>query len=433
MLSWHIVTASTYYAAGTYDDNKLYFLSDTGEIYKGALPFSEAIAFVDDTASGATFDTELGKITNPARRKLYVSKATLAAKTYDGTAWQWVIHPVVATLDDTNTTDPVSGKAVADYVADVIGDSETFFHAVAYDSTSKVLSFTGGEDGKKQVTLNGLACQITYDDTTGKLAIKDKAGTELSSINLDLERFVKSGTYNATTRKITLYFDDAKTDYVEIDVADLISIVSATDTDSVDLTATNTQQGTVLKADVKLAAGVGHTDNLIQVIAGEGLYVAPTDLSDYMKLVDNATNGDILTVNASGQAVDSGKKIGAGTISATPDANTLATEAAVEAIRAALQTNIDGKIAKVAGATAGNLPTLTNDGQLSDSGKAIGGATLAATPDANTLATEAAVKKYADDLKTNSIVQDVAANASETTKVASVKAIADALSWQTTM
>ncbi len=53
--------------------------------------------------------------------------------------------------------------------------------------------------------------------------------------------------------------------------------------------------------------------------------------------------------------------------------------------------NLDGKLDKVTGAVANNIPAFTASGALQDSGKAIGGATLAATPDSNTLATEAAV------------------------------------------
>ncbi len=63
----------------------------------------------------------------------------------------------------------------------------------------------------------------------------------------------------------------------------------------------------------------------------------------------------------------------------------------VEAARAALQTNIDAKAAKVTGATAGNLAGLSAAGDLTDSGLKAGGATLNASPNATTLATEAAV------------------------------------------
>jgi len=49
------------------------------------------------------------------------------------------------------------------------------------------------------------------------------------------------------------------------------------------------------------------------------------------------------------------------------------------------------KINKVANATAGNIATLTSEGDVQDSGKKAGGGTLAAIPSADTLATEGAV------------------------------------------
>lgn len=48
-------------------------------------------------------------------------------------------------------------------------------------------------------------------------------------------------------------------------------------------------------------------------------------------------------------------------------------------------------ILKVTGATENNIATFAADGSIKDSGKKVGGSTLAASPNANTLATEAAV------------------------------------------
>jgi len=62
--------------------------------------------------------------------------------------------------------------------------------------------------------------------------------------------------------------------------------------------------------------------------------------------------------------------------------------------------DLTDKLDKVTGAVAGNLPILTAEGGIEDSGKKIGGATLAESPDANTLATEAAVKAAIDSQPT---------------------------------
>ncbi len=59
-------------------------------------------------------------------------------------------------------------------------------------------------------------------------------------------------------------------------------------------------------------------------------------------------------------------------------------------------TDISSKADKVAGAVEGNFAGLDANGNLTDSGKKAGGATMATTPDANTLATEIAVKAAMD-------------------------------------
>ena len=155
-----------------------------------------------------------------------------------------------------------------------------------------------------------------------------------------------------------------------------------------------------------------------------------------MKLVGSAVENNIATFGTGGQVKDSGVKVGGATLVAK-DATTVATEAAVEAIRAALQTAIDGKIAKMSGATAGNVVTATADGQVQDSGKVIGGATLNGSPNENTLATEAAVSAAIAAAKTDvlldSDVKNALADSDTDATIPSSKAVVDALKWVTTM
>ena len=51
----------------------------------------------------------------------------------------------------------------------------------------------------------------------------------------------------------------------------------------------------------------------------------------------------------------------------------------------------NAKMDKITNAVENNVATFNGEGNVKDSGKAIGGATLSATPNANTIATEAAV------------------------------------------
>ncbi len=63
---------------------------------------------------------------------------------------------------------------------------------------------------------------------------------------------------------------------------------------------------------------------------------------------------------------------------------------AVKLSELATVTQLNNKVDKVVG-TVDNLVAFAADGAIKDSGKAVGGSTLNVTPDANTVATEAAV------------------------------------------
>ena len=172
-----------------------------------------------------------------------------------------------------------------------------------------------------------------------------------------------------------------------IAVGDLVDTYTAGNTDTISMSVLGNQ----FTANVKLDTVTG--GNLIQANEN-GLYVAPVSLAECMQLVDGATENNLASFDAAGQVKDAGVSVGGSTLAGTAGllATEQAVQAAITALQTTLQSAIDGKIAKVASATANNVPTLTSDGSLQDSGKAIGGATLAGTPNANTLATEAAVK-----------------------------------------
>ena len=481
MLSWHFVTAAEYYgAAPTYDNDKLYFLSDTHEIYKGNVPFTEAVIMVDDSTGG--FNTALQGITNPARRKIYMSQTTMEGRIYDGTSWKTVIRAVDTAVTDSSSNLITSG-AVATYVAQKIAEitgGDGFVKNITYTPGTATLAITGGE-GEPSIQLSGLGVSLSYTAETGAIQLQDVTGAPVgSAINLDLERFVSAAAYDSAKKEIILAFTDvAKIDtgasyaypgtmpanpteglacratagdeskwymykgsaWTEIPadetplviaVGDLVDTYTAANTDTIEMTVSTNQ----FSANVKLDSTKG--ENLIKS-SSNGLYVAPVDLSTYMELVSGATENNIASFGTDGQVKDSGVKAGGATLVGT--AGLLATEqavqAAITALQNTLQSAIDGKIAKVASATANNVPTLTADGSIQDSGKAIGGATLAGTPNANTLATEAAVKAAIDTAKADCLVDSdkkTTIEASDTDDtIPTSQAVVEALSWVTTM
>lgn len=380
MLTWHYVTSAEYAAAdvSVKTADKLYFLSDTKQIYRGTELFTEACSLYSVLPA------------TPAVGRLYIDQNTLEGKIYNGSAWTTVIQPVQATLTASDTAKPVSGKAVADYVADEIAKvtgSGELVKSLSYAANTNKFTVTMADDSTSEIEMTGVAADLSYNKTTGLLQVKNAAGTVIGTgINLDLERFVSSATYDHSTHKIKLVFNDDKNP-LEIDVGDLIDTYTAADSETIHLTVT----GNEFTAEAIIASDDAHKDNLL-VKTANGLYVAPVDLSGKMDKDTDAVVGNVAKFDANHNAVDSGAKIGGATLGAEKSASVLATEAAVEAIRASLQTAIDGKIAKMATGTADEIVTSTADGQVQRSGVKVGGDALAAAPDAATVATEKAVK-----------------------------------------
>lgn len=422
LLTWHYITSTVYNNASDTEktDEKIFFLSDTGEIYRGKKLFTESVILYTEEP------------TVKAVGKLYVNSTTLEGKVWNGSAWTTVIKPVQATLSTTDTSNPVSGKAVADHVASEIAKinaSGDIVKNVTYTSATNTLVVAKADGTSSNVPLTNVAADLVYDTATGKLQVKNASGTAIGTgVNLDLERFVQSASY--ADGKITLVFND-ESDPIEIDVGDLIDTYTAGNTTSVALTLT----GNKFTADVIVAETAG---NMLQS-TDTGLYVAATDISGKVDKVSNATADAIATLTADGNIKNSNVKIGGATLAATPNATTLATEAGVNAIRTALNTSISGKMTKVATGHAGELITANADGDAALSGIKTGGATFKATPDSATLATEAGAAAFVKGYgiaKTDIVVKgDLAtevADASDS-KVPSEKAIIDALTWKTTI
>lgn len=422
MLSWHFVNLETYKAASEAEKSadKLFFISDTGEIYRGTQSFSESvILFTEEPAVKAT-------------GKLYVNSTTLEGKIWNGTAWQTVIQPVQASLNATNTNQPVSGKAVSDFVAGEINkitNGSQLVKDVEYVAASNSLKVTMADGTNDSVPMTNIAADLVYDKATGLLQVKNAAGTAIGTgINLDLERFIEEASYDHETRTITLRFNTGAAP-LTIDVGDLVDTYTAADSSSVHLAVT----GNEFTAEVLLSADAGNQ----LVKKANGLYVAAVDMSGKVDKVTDAAAGNIATFAAGGNVADSGAKVGGATLATTPLTTTLATEKAVDAVRTALTTLINGKIAKMGTGAADQVVTSTADGSVQRSNYTVGGETL--TGAANVLATEKAVDAFVKSTavaKSNirvdgALKQDTASASDEF--VPSEKAMVSALSWITTV
>lgn len=417
MLTWHYVTSAAYHAASMSDKtaDKLFFLSDTKEIYRGTESFTESIILYST------------KPDSPAVGKLYINQTTLEGSIWNGTAWTTVIKPVDSEVTAAGTN-PVSGKAVADYVADKISEvtgSDGLVAGVEYVAASQSIKVTMADGTDDTIQLTDLAVGLAYDSTTGALNVVDATGKTLgTAVNLDLERFIESASYDAAEHKIILNFND-DTEALEIPVGDLVDTYTAANSSTISLTVT----GNEFKAEAIVAETAG---NMLKA-TDSGLYVAATDISGKVDKVAKATANDIAVLTAEGGISDSGVKAGTSTLGNS--ATTLATEAAVQAVVATLNTSINAKMTKVGTGHTDEVIVADANGDASASGKKLGGESFNATPNATTLATEAGVKGYVDGYavaKTNVVASIDAASASSV-KVTSEKAIVDAMTWKTTI
>ena len=342
MLNWYFITSAQYKDAKTKDSESLYFLSDTKEIYRGTDLFTQSVIFYSELP------------TTPAVGQLYVDSATLEGKTYTGTEWKTVIKPVAdtVTIDGAN---PVSGKAVAAYVADALktsaAEAQAAYKDASYSATTNKFTFTTNSGDTKEVEITNLPVDMAFtkdtDTGVGLLQLKGKDGKVIGTgVNLDLERFVKSGEYDTTSKKITLYFDDAKTDKVEIDAAALVDIYTGASTSTADVSVSKDNK---ISVTVKASETEG---NLVQV-KDDGLYVAPVDQSAKMDKDTDAVENNLAKFDKNGNAVDGGVKAGGATLAATPNSSTLATEAAVNAVKSALETKVNEEKERAQGVESG--------------------------------------------------------------------------------
>lgn len=291
LLNWHIVDSATF-IAGEKHDNCIYFLSDTREIYRGNVPFTESVIMYTEIPTSGI-----------AVNRLYINSTTLEGRVWDGAKWTVVIRPVADTVT-IDGADPVSGKAVANYVAAKLAGTNTPANTVAsltWDSLEHILTVTKGDASSETIVFDGLGADLVYTKSTGELQLVDASGNTIgSAVKLDLERFVTAGEYDAENKSIVLYFDAEKTDSVTIPVEDLVDTYTAEGTNGLNLTV----EGSVIKGSVKISTDSG---NLITLGADGGIYVAPIDISSKMDKVTDATEGNIATFGADGQVIDSGK------------------------------------------------------------------------------------------------------------------------------
>jgi len=250
---FYAVTQAQYDNLETKDANALYFLTDTGSIRKGDVPFSHPVRTVDVfPVSG-----EPGTV--------YVNIATHEARLWDGTAWRNSALPTVTAIGDSPTDQQVAtAKAVKTYIdgkiATVNGDVESVIAGVSY--ADKSITVSKGTGDPVVTPLKGLVDGVSYDGATGELSLTTNGGTPLT-VNLPVENFLSAAAFNKATNVLTLTLTGGET--VEVNLADLVDTYNGKTGQTVNVTIADNGE---VSAAVNVSADTGN----ILLAKADGLY-----------------------------------------------------------------------------------------------------------------------------------------------------------------
>lgn len=399
-------TLSQYTSLSTPNTDTLYFITDAQRVYKGNVDVTQNIVIVTG------FDTEGGIYSDSAvETKMYINPTTWEMRVKNGSSWS-ILSPGYIT-DGTNWTTVVANsagkfatvKAINDALSDTLS---SIAPDVSYDNATGTLTV-----GETTARLTGVVNGISYNSSQIQLTVSSISASgepTTQTISLPKDNFVRSGRYEAnwdlpgggTGPAIILTVnggEGTEDTEVVIPAASLVEVYTGGSTQSITVNVSEDNQITA-SAIIDSAAGNA-------LVSGEGglrVSIIGTDVTDGNLVLADGTgklkDGGV-TVLASGAMGNSSTQIPVASVIAT------AISAAVSAAQGTLQeaiealgtrvTNLETFQSSLSGkylteSTTDNLVGfLDADGNIKDSGRKAGGATLAESPDANTLATEAAV------------------------------------------
>ena len=401
---------SSYNGLAAKDANTLYFVIDAKRIYKGANDVTSNIEVVTafDPAEPAAGTISLA---NAFEGKLYLNAATFEMRIKNGSAWS-VLSPGYLTTGGNWAQADNDGKlGTIGVIKTIIGQAIAAAKPeVTFESSTGVLKV-----GDSSARLVGVINSVVYDPNQLQLVVKSisESGEPTSqTISLPKDNFVRSGRYEASydlpeggkgPAIVLVVNDGAGADKEVVIPASLVDVYTGGKSDNIQVSVS---EGNVITASAIIDPAEGNA----LVSSATGLKV---DISGKANTV-SAVSGNVIVANGDGNMKDGGVSIlaeGEMGNSATkiPVASVIATaiSSAVSAAQGTLQSAIDALGEKVTtleqfkDSLAGKFLTASvvdnfvgfvdANGNIKDSGKKAGGATLAADPDASTLATEAAV------------------------------------------
>lgn len=406
---------STYTSLPTKDVNTLYFVLDAQKIYKGEVDVTSNIEVVTEfdpsDASAGTIS-----LSDAFEGKLYLNATTFEMRIKNGSAWAVMSPGYLTTGGEWTQADNDSKLGTIGVIKTIIGQAlATINPAVSYDNSTGTLTV-----GQNTARLTGVINGITYSSEQLQLTVSSIAASGSPTtqvISLPKDNFVRSGRYEpdytlpdppgGTGPAIVLVVNDGEgaDKEVVIPAASLVEVYTGGSTDNITV---NVSEGNQITATAIIDPAEGNA----LVSSATGLMV---NISGKANTV-TATNGNVILADGTGnfkdggvQLLTSGTSLSTGDNTHIPVASVIASaiNTAVSAAQGTLQDAIDALDGRVTtletfqaslegkyltSSVADNFVGFVDaQGNIKDSGKKAGGATLGASPDSNTLATEAAV------------------------------------------
>lgn len=385
-------TSANYEALETKVAGAIYFLTDTRQIARGNVKFSQEAQLVSALPGSGI------------RGYIYFNTTDGIAYIYTGTEFKPIGVVTISDITAAQDADVPNVGAVKAYVG----------AQVAAGVANKVDKVEGKQLSTEDYTTAEKTKLATYPEnySTVTALIDSKVasvykykGTVATEAELPSSDQVVGDVYHVTEKSKEFVWDGEKWEELG-GIVDLSGYYTKDETDSA-------IDGKVNAAKTELQ----------------------TNIDAKATKVTGATDGNLAGLTADGDLTDAGIKAGGATLSGTPAATTLATEAAVKAaVDTAAGTKVDKvtgttnnivvfaadgaiadstvavsvianntaaiatKVAKVTAAVENNVVVFGTAGEVKDTGYKIGGDAFAASNNNVTLATEAGVKAYVADM-----------------------------------
>lgn len=332
LLTWYFGTRDKYDALATKDQEGIYFLNDTGELYYQGKQYMDTVIMYKGEKPTANIPTD----------KLYFNTDTLVGEVYKDGAWVQVISPATAAVldkDGNGVITAISGVAVKDFIDAKFGAAVgKGIVEIAYDETLSKITVKDSSGTTKDLAINEFAKSIKRDEKTGKISMFAADGTtELANITIKPDMHVTGGSYNETDKAIDLNMSDGSV--IKIAASDMINLYNEQDSASINVTK-ELQDGVIF---LKMDVNVSKTADNGLVAKDDGLFYSG---GAFVEKITGAVADDLLGVTADGSTKDTGIKVGGAALAATPDAKTVATETAVAAIKKEAATTMDATYVK---------------------------------------------------------------------------------------